>query len=55
MSPIPSGLDSVQVRRDYFRDQRSRRFGAWALTAVWVSLGTMASWILLVGVTGLVH
>lgn len=55
MLATPSGLDSVQARRAYFRDRRSRHYGAWAMTAVWVSLGTIASWILLVGVTGLVH
>lgn len=55
MLTAPSGLDSVQARREYFRERRSRHFGAWTLTAVWVGLGTAASWIVLVGVTGLVH
>jgi hypothetical protein len=55
MLTAPSGLDTVQVRREYFRERRSRHFGAWALTSVWVGLGTVASWILLVGVSGLLH
>jgi hypothetical protein len=54
MTP-PSGDDSLQVRRAYFRARRSRHFGSWGFTAVWVSLGALVSWVVVAGVTGLVH
>ena len=54
MAP-PSGLDSVQVREAYLRACRSRGFGDWARTAVWVTLGAILSWLFIAGFSGLLH
>lgn len=51
----PSGLDSVQVRRAYFRKRHSRHFGGWSLATAAVSFGFLISWLLVAGFTGLGH
>jgi hypothetical protein len=54
MAP-PSGLDSLQVREAYFRERRSCHFGDWALSAGWVTLGAIVSWLFIAGFSGLLH
>jgi hypothetical protein len=54
MTP-PSGLDSLQVRRAYFRKRRSRHFGGWSMTTAAVSFGVLISWLVIAGITGLGH
>jgi hypothetical protein len=54
MTP-PSGLDSLQVRRAYFRKRHSRHFGGWGLTTSVVSFGVLIGWLFIAGFTGLGH
>jgi hypothetical protein len=55
MTPPPSGQDSLQVRRAYFRERRSRHFGEWRLTTALVGFGAIVSWLFIAGFTGLGH
>ena len=51
----PSGRDSLELRRAYFRKRRSRRLGYHRLTRVWVIVGAVFFCLFLAGFTGLVH
>jgi hypothetical protein len=55
MTSPPSGDDSLQVRRAYFRGHRSRPFGVWSLTTFSVTLGAVVSWLFIAGFAGLGH
>jgi hypothetical protein len=55
MTVPTSGQDSLQVRRAYFREHRSRHVGDWGLSAVWVFLGAIVSWVFVAGFTGPAH
>jgi hypothetical protein len=48
---LPSGQDTVQVRREYFRNRRRRvsdlRFAVWAIPFA------LISWLYIAGFTGL--
>jgi hypothetical protein len=41
----PSGADSLQVRQRYLRRRRSREFGTWHRTVVWVIVGASSCWL----------
>jgi hypothetical protein len=50
---LPSGHDTVQVRREYFRDRRRRlghlRFAVWAIPFA------LISWVFIAGFNGFGH
>ena len=44
MTP-PSGDDAPHIRQTYLRKRRSRDFGTWRRTAVWIGVGATACWL----------
>jgi hypothetical protein len=51
----PSGRDSLQIREAYFRARRARHLMDRGMTAVWVLVGAVVSWLFIAGFTGLGH
>jgi hypothetical protein len=52
----PSGQASLRVRERYLRRRsHRRRLGDRGLTALWVGVGALVSWLLLVGFAALEH
>ncbi|HEY7926106.1 MAG TPA: hypothetical protein VIG86_01660 [Candidatus Dormibacteraeota bacterium] len=52
----PSGGDSLRVRERYLRRRsQRRRLGDRGLTAIWVAVGALVSWLFVVGFTTLGH
>ena len=52
---IPSGQDSLDVRRAYFRSCRASRLGNWRRVAVAVLLGAMICWLCLASLAILIR
>jgi hypothetical protein len=56
LTAVPSGDDSLRVRERYLRRRsQRRRLGDRGLTAVWVAVAALLSWLFMVGVTTLGH
>jgi hypothetical protein len=52
----PSGDDPLRVRERYLRRRRlRRRLSERGLTALWVTVGALVSWLFIVGFTTLNH
>ena len=53
---VPSGVDSLWVRERYLRRRgRRRRLSSRGLTAAWVVVGALVSWLFIVGFSALGH
>jgi hypothetical protein len=53
---VPSGGDSLRVRERYLRRRsQRRRLGDRGVTALWVMVGALLSWLFVVGFTTLGH
>jgi hypothetical protein len=54
VTAMPSGGDPLQVRERYLRRRsQRRRLGDRGLTAIWVSVAALLSWLFVVGFTTL--
>jgi hypothetical protein len=54
IAAIPSGGDPLRVRERYLRRRsQRRRLGDRGLTAIWVSVAALLSWLVIVGLTTL--
>jgi hypothetical protein len=52
----PSGAASLRVRERYLRRRsQRRRLGDRGLTALWVAIGALVSWLFVVGFASLVR
>jgi hypothetical protein len=56
LTTIPSGDDSLRVRERYLRRRsQRRRLGDRGVTALWVAVAAIVSWLFVVGFTTLGH
>jgi hypothetical protein len=53
---IPSGQSSLRVRERYLRRRSARRrLGERGVTALWVGMGAVVSWLFVIGFSTLAH
>jgi hypothetical protein len=56
VTAIPSGGDPLHIRERYLRRRsQRRRFGDRGITALWLGIGAVVSWLFVVGFTTLGH
>jgi hypothetical protein len=56
ITAVPSGGDPLRVRERYLRRRsQRRRLGDRGLTALWVAVGAVVSWLFVVGFAALGH
>lgn len=56
VTAVPSGDDSLRVRERYLRRRsQRRRLGDRGLTALWVTVGALLTWLAVVGFTTFGH
>ena len=56
VTTVPSGGDSLRVRERYLRRRsQRRRLSDRGLTALWVAVAALLSWLFVVGFTTLGH
>lgn len=54
-SSIPTGSASLAARQAYLRRRSRRRIPGRGITAIWLTVGALLSWLFVVGFSSLTH
>lgn len=54
-SAIPTGSASLAAREAYLRRRNRRRIPGRGITAIWLTVGALLSWLFVVGFSSLTH